>query len=103
MSERTSMHWTHRGARAQGLDGAPHVLPADVRRVGRMTSEGPALASAAGVPCLLRRTYKALTEPAPDGAYDFITYVECIDADVPTFREVVASRRDVTKNPEWEF
>ncbi len=70
---------------------------------GRMTSEGHALASAAGVPCLLRRTYKYPTEPAPDGAYDFITYFECTDADVPTFHQVVASLRDVKKNPEWQF
>ncbi len=34
---------------------------------GRMTSEGHALASAAGIPCLLRRTYKSTAEPAPDG------------------------------------
>ena len=32
---------------------------------GRMVSEGHALASAAGVPCLMRRTYKAETSPAP--------------------------------------
>jgi hypothetical protein len=70
---------------------------------GRMTAEGHALASAAGIPCLLRRTYKHPTEPAPEGAYDFITYFECSDADVPTFHRVVASLRDVTKNPEWRF
>src|SRR5262249_19064108 len=43
---------------------------------GRMRSEGHALASAAGIACLLRRTYKATTEPAPEGAYDFVTYFE---------------------------
>jgi hypothetical protein len=68
-----------------------------------MTSEGHALASAAGIPCLLRRTYKSPTEPAPDGAYDFITYFECGDADVTTFHHVCASLRDVARNPEWTF
>ena len=70
---------------------------------GRMTSEGHALAAEPGIPCLLRRTYKSPTEPAPDGAYDFLTYFECADADVPTFHRVCASLRDVARNPEWKF
>ena len=70
---------------------------------GQMVSEGHALASAAGIPCLLRRTYKHETEPAPAGRYDFVTYFECADADVPTFHDVCAALRDVTKNPEWAF
>ena len=70
---------------------------------GRMKSEGHALASAAGIPCLLRRTYKSTSEPAPEGAYDFVTYFECADADVPTFHQVCASLRDVARNPEWKF
>ena len=52
---------------------------------------------------LLRRTYKHDDEPAPGGAYDFVTYFECADADVPTFHEVCASLRDVKQNPEWRF
>jgi hypothetical protein len=70
---------------------------------GRMVSEGHALASAAGIPCLLRRTYKHPTEPAPADAYDFVTYFECADADVPTFHAVCAALRDVRKNSEWAF
>lgn len=70
---------------------------------GRMVNEGHALASAAGIACLMRRTYKHETEPAPAGSYDFVTYFECADADVPTFHEVCAALRDVKKNPEWAF
>jgi hypothetical protein len=70
---------------------------------GRMVSQGHALAAAAGVPCLMRRTYDHETQPAPVGAYDFVTYFECADADVPTFHEVCAALRDVKRNPEWEF
>src|SRR5262245_17076725 len=70
---------------------------------GRMVAQGHALAAAAGVPCLMRRTYKAEAEPAPDGAYDFLTYFECADAHVATFREVCASLRDAARNPEWRF
>jgi hypothetical protein len=70
---------------------------------GRMTSEGHALAAAAGVPCLLRRTYKHATEPAPPDGYDFLTYFECREEDVPTFHAVCAALRDVERNPEWAF
>jgi hypothetical protein len=70
---------------------------------GRMRSEGHALASEAGIACLLRRTYKGAAEPAPEGAYDFVTYFECADADVATFHQVCASLRDVARNPEWAF
>lgn len=70
---------------------------------GRMVNEGHALAAAAGIACLMRRTYKNVAEPAPAGAYDFITYFECADADVPIFHAVCAALRDVAKNPEWRF
>ena len=70
---------------------------------GRMTSKGHALAAEAGIPCLLRRTYKHETEPAPEGSYDFVSYFECADADVPIFHDVCASLRDVAQNPEWKF
>lgn len=70
---------------------------------GRMRSEGHALAAAAGVSGLMRRTYKSPVEPAADGSYDFVTYFECADADVPTFHAVCASLRDVARNPEWSF
>lgn len=70
---------------------------------GRKVNEGHALASAAGVACLLRRTYKHPIEPAPAGSYDFVTYFECADADIPTFHEVCAALRDVKRNPEWAF
>jgi hypothetical protein len=70
---------------------------------GQMRSEGHALAAAAGIPCMLRRSYRHPVEPAPEGTYDFITYFECADADVPTFHEVCEALRDVARNPEWRF
>ena len=70
---------------------------------GRMLHEGHALAAEAGVATLMRRTYKHPAEPAPDGEYDFLTYFECADDDVPVFHEVCAALRDVTRNPEWSF
>jgi hypothetical protein len=70
---------------------------------GRMVNHGHALASAAGVAALMRRTYKHPDEPAPAGGYDFLTYFECTDAGVPVFHEVCAALRDVARNPEWAF
>lgn len=70
---------------------------------GRLVAEGHALVSEAGIRCLLRRTYHALEQPAPAGAYDFLTYFECADADVPVFEKVCAGLRDVKRNPEWKF
>jgi hypothetical protein len=79
-----------------------YFLPTYDARGGR-TSEGHALAAEAGIECLLRRTYRAATEPAPNGEYDFVTYFECADRDVPVFHRVCASLRDVARNPEWRF
>jgi hypothetical protein len=70
---------------------------------GRMLSQGHALASAGGIPHLMRRTYRYPDHPAPPGAYDFLTYFETDDAGVPVFHEVCAALRDVAKNPEWAF
>ncbi len=70
---------------------------------GRMVAEGHALAGEAAIPRLLRRNYHALAQPAPDGEYDFVTYFECADADIPVFQAVCANLRDVMRNPEWKF
>lgn len=70
---------------------------------GRMLAEGHALAAAAGIPHLMRRTYRNDLEPAPSGAYDFVNYFECADEGVPIFHSVCAALRDVARNPEWRF
>jgi hypothetical protein len=70
---------------------------------GSMQNQGHALAAASGISCLLRRTYKSLAEPAADGDFDFVSYFECADADIPVFRDVCGALRDVTRNPEWAF
>jgi len=70
---------------------------------GRVLHEGHALAAAAGIPCLLRRTYKPQAESTPAGQYDFVSYFECANEDVPTFHSVCAALRDTERNPEWRF
>jgi hypothetical protein len=44
-----------------------------------------------------------MAQPAADGEFDFITYFECADADVPVFHDVCSALRDVSRNPEWAF
>ena len=70
---------------------------------GRMLNEGHALVASAGTASLMRRTYRCGNGPSSDGGYDFLTYFECADADVPTFHAVRAALRDVERNPEWRF
>src|SRR5436190_494623 len=70
---------------------------------GRRRSEGHALAASEGVAAIMRRTYRHPSEPAPAGSYDFVTYFECADADVPVFHRVCASLRDAGRNPEWSY
>jgi hypothetical protein len=70
---------------------------------GKVQSHGHALAAAPGIACLLRRTYQSMAQPAADGEFDFITYFECADADVPVFHDVCGALRDVSRNPEWAF
>src|SRR5262249_30725074 len=70
---------------------------------GGMMGEGPARPAAAGPACLRGRPYDHEPHPAPAGTYDFLTYFECADADVPTFHAVCAALRDPKRNPEWEF
>jgi hypothetical protein len=70
---------------------------------GAMISEGHALAAAAGITSLYRRTYKSETQPAPEGTYDFVNYFECADADLETFDNVCSALRDIRRNPEWKF
>jgi hypothetical protein len=70
---------------------------------GRMLSEGHALAAEAGISCLLRRTYRHPVSPAPDGEYDFISYFECADDDIPVYRRVRDALRDAARNPEWTY
>jgi hypothetical protein len=69
---------------------------------GRMSHEGHALVAAPGVAALMRRTYGC--EPqGNDAGYDFLTYFECADRDVPVFHAVCAGLRDQARNPEWQF
>src|SRR5262249_38458435 len=79
--------------RKEWMERHTYFLPT-YDEAGRMRAEGHALATEAGIACLLRRTYRHATHPAPEGAYDFLNYFECADRDVPTFHQVCAALRD---------
>jgi hypothetical protein len=70
---------------------------------GRMVAEGHALAAAAGIGSITRRTYRCAVEPAPANEYDFISFFECADSDVTQFMEVCDALRDTKRNPEWRY
>ena len=88
---------------ASRVDGRCEGGAADGCVARRRSFDDPALASEAGISCIMRRTYKSVTEPAPAGAYDFITYFECADEHLATFDTICQSLRDVRQNPEWRY
>ncbi len=70
---------------------------------GRRTSVGHALAAEAGIATLMRRNYRVDPDSTAAATYDFLTYFECADADIPIFDAVCARLRDTTANPEWQY
>jgi hypothetical protein len=64
---------------------------------------GHAKAAEAGIPKIFRRLYHN-----PDGyqrpnEFDFITYFECTDENVPVFDQICRALRDERQNPEWKY
>jgi hypothetical protein len=67
------------------------------------TVNGHAKAAEAGISKVFRRLYHN-----PDGyqrlnEFDFITYFECTDENLPVFDEMCRSLRDRHQNPEWGY
>ena len=64
---------------------------------------GHAKAAEAGISKLFRRLYHN-----PDGyqrpnEFDFITYFECTDENMPVFDEICRALRNERQNPEWRY
>lgn len=68
-----------------------------------LVAAGHALASAAGIPYIVRRNVHAADGYGQADAYDFVPYFEFADAHADIFRSVMAALRDVTQNPEWRY
>jgi hypothetical protein len=65
--------------------------------------KGHAKAAEAGIPKIFRRLYHN-----PDGyeranEFDFITYFECTDENLPVFDQICCALRDERQNPEWKY
>lgn len=66
-------------------------------------AKGHATAAEAGIPKIFRRLYHN-----PDGyqrqdEFDFITYFECADENLPVFDNICRALRDQHQNPEWKY
>ena len=68
-----------------------------------MVVKGHTLASAAGVPSIIRRLVHAPEGYGLEGNYDFVGYFEFAEADAPVFRRVMEALRDTEQNPEWKY
>jgi hypothetical protein len=65
--------------------------------------KGHAKSAEAGITKVFRRLYHN-----PDGyqrpnEFDFITYFECTDENVPVFDHICRALRDERQNPEWQY
>lgn len=54
-------------------------------------------------PHIYRRLYHNPHGPGRPGEWDFVTYFECEDKDLPVFDATLEAMRDVSKNPEWRY
>jgi hypothetical protein len=68
-----------------------------------LVAKGHALASAAGIPYIVRRNVHAPDGYGREGSYDFIPYFEFAEGHANIFRSVMAALRDVAQNPEWRY
>jgi hypothetical protein len=65
--------------------------------------KGHAKSAEPGIPKIFRKLYHN-----PDGyqrpnEFDFITYFECTDENMPVFDQICRSLRDEQQNPEWKY
>jgi len=52
---------------------------------------------------IYRRLYHNPFGPGRPGEWDFVTYFECEDGDLPLFDATLAAMRDIAQNPEWQY
>lgn len=70
---------------------------------GKIVAIGHTLATADGIPCLVRRLYHHPDGYGLDSGYDFLGYFEFAEEHAPVFDAVMKRLRDRKQNPEWEF
>ena len=65
--------------------------------------KGHAKTAEAGITTVFRRLYHNPDGYQRPGEFDFITYFECTDANMPVFDQMCRALRDPRQNPEWKY
>jgi hypothetical protein len=65
--------------------------------------KGHAKAAEAGIKTIFRKLYHNPDGYQREGEFDFITYFECTDENVPVFEHICRALRDERQNPEWKY
>ena len=71
--------------------------------VSKCPVHGHAALGREAAPKIYRRVYHNPHGPGREGEWDFVTYFECEDQDLPLFERTLNALRDVDRNPEWRF
>jgi hypothetical protein len=65
--------------------------------------KGHAQAAEAGIKTIFRKLYHNPDGYQRAGEFDFVTYFECTDENVPMFDQICRALRDEVQNPEWKY
>jgi hypothetical protein len=65
--------------------------------------KGHAKAAEAGITKIFRKLYHNPDGYQRKGEFDFLTYFECTDENLPVFDQVCRALRDENQNPEWKY
>ena len=65
--------------------------------------KGHAKAAEAGIKTVFRKLYHNPDGYQRPGEFDFVTYFECTDDNLPIFEQVCRALRDERQNPEWKY
>jgi hypothetical protein len=70
---------------------------------GKIAARGHTLATAEGIPHLVRRLYHHPQGYGLDSGYDFVGYFEFAEEHAQVFESVMRALRDRSQNPEWDY
>ena len=65
--------------------------------------KGHAKAAEAGIKAIFRKLYHNPDGYQRAGEFDFLTYFECSDDNLPIFDQICRALRDERQNPEWKY
>jgi hypothetical protein len=65
--------------------------------------KGHAKSAEAGIKTIFRKLYHNPDGYQRAGEFDFLTYFECTDENLPVFDQICRALRDQHQNPEWKY